>query len=307
MIKSILLSLLLVSCATSGERPDPVLSAEQALLEEKANRYINLIHSEGHQDGNGFILTDKCDALIFSGLYGAAVPGSVDILAARDDTGAWHRRPGFDCSPSIGNSRSTVSRDMILGLFWHLWKNKRLVVAIELMDDLKRNGYKLRGQGTLGELLLNPSMIGTLAHIILKLGGPRYSFELALPAVFSKHEGFKAHLTVWHILLRASLLNKMPSKHLDILKFNHDRNPQNPLFQAAYHKWKDGNQIEAINGLLNTSLWPDSSLPTSDNYCAEWVVQRDFEPKDWGPCPEKARHHTGAELVAIYYLIIKGS
>jgi len=298
----ILILVLSFSCGRASMRPAAVMDPREAELAEKAKLYAEL--TESFRDGSGFIDTEHCDSLLFSGLLGAALPGTVDILAARDDTKAWHRRPAHDCSPSIGNSRSTISRDMVLGLFWHIWKNKQLVVAQELMDDLRRNAYKLRGQGTLGELLMNPSMMSTLAHIILKLGGPRYPVELALPVVFGKSTGFIAHLTVWHILLRAELLKEIDSDELDILRYHAQRNPQNPLYSAAYHKWLDGDMGNSVELLLTPSEWPSERLPSTAEHCAPWVIQRDFTEKDWGPClPQET--HTGAPLIIIYNLIIK--
>ena len=298
----LLVTLLFLGCGASrrpAQQPNPLLPK----LAVKSSLYANL--SRDFQDADGFLYTDKCDALLFTGLYGAALPGEVFIDAARDSDGHWHRRPGHDCSPTIGNSRSTISRDMILGLFWHMWRNKDLPMAIQLMRDLKSNLYMLEGEGTPGELLVNPAMLSTLAHIILKLGGPRYELELAYPAVLSKDTGFIAHLAVWHILLRAELKKEIEDAHLSILKTHHDRNPQNPFFQAAYHRWYDGDQSEAIELLLDNAEWPEDRLPTSAEHCEEWPIQRDYTEKDWGGCPEEGHTFPGAELIAVYNLVIK--
>ena len=304
MLKYLITLILLFNCATHRKNKTEYTSL-QSELSRKSEVYSELVNS--HRDEHGFIMTEKCDALLFSGLLSASLPGTINILAARDDTGAWHRRPNHDCSPSIGNSRSTISRDMILGLFWHLYKNKDLDTAIELIEDLRSNAYKLRGQGTLGELLVNPSMLSTLAHIILKLDGPRYPIELAMPAVFGKHDGFVAHLTVWHILLRGELLGEIPDSHFTILQWQKDRQPNNPLFQAAYNKYLTGNQTDSILLLLDSAEWPADRLPTTNEHCSDWVIERDYSEKDWSACgPEKPfKEHTGAELIIIYNLIIK--
>ena len=291
-----------LGCGTLIRKPNkkPISAEEQ--LRQKSVRYSGLLDSD--RDVNGFILTEECDSLLFSGLLGASLPGTVDVLAARDGNREWHRRPGFDCSPEIGNSRSTISRDMILGLFWHMWKNKQVDIASQLMRDLRGDNYWLKGQGTAGELLMTPAMVNTLAHLILKLGGPRYPVELALPVTFGKDIGYIAHLTIWHILLRGELLGEIPERFIDILNFHAHRDRLNPFYQAAYHKWLDGNMTNSVELLLNPLEWPTYTLPTTEEHCAEWVIQRDYTEKDWGPCsPQK--HLTGAELIAIYNLIIR--
>ena len=303
MLKLILIVVSLIGCANPFIKKKETKQQNTLVeLAEKSETYLDLIQYK--KDQHGFIMTDKCDSLLFSALLSAAENGKAYILAARDSTGAWHRRPNHDCSPTIGNSRSTISRDMILGLFWHLWRAKDLQTAIELMDDLRSNAYKLRGQGTLGELLVNPSMVSTLAHIILKLGGPRYPIELSARADFGKQPGFIAHLTVWHILLRGEVWGELPQKHVDILSYHMQRQPMNPLFQAAYHKYSDGDQSAAVGLLLDSEEWPAELLPTNQQHCSEWPIERDYTEKDWGPCAQQ-KHHTGAELPIIYELVIK--
>ncbi len=298
-----LLIFLLVGCGTFQPKPT-VPSDKLRELAIKSNRYADLISS--HQDSNGFIMTEHCDATLFSGLLSAALPASkIDIrAAANDELDQWYRRPDKDCGPAFGNSRSTISRDMILGILWYMLKNKDVEAAEKLMSQLYNNSWLLKGDGSIGELLVNPSLIGTLANIIKKIGGTSYPEQLLLPASFNKTEGFVAHLTVWHILLRGELFKEIPESHLDILKYHRDRNPRNPLFQAAYHKYTDGNQEVAIDLLLDNNEWPSHSLPTSREHCSDWPIQRDYTEKDWGSC-EPVVEHTGAELILIYQLIIK--
>lgn len=298
MFKLILLCALLVnSCGRSHKPKGPTVSER---LTNKSALYL----SQMARDEHGFIMTEHCDATLFSGLLGAATKDVSLTAAASEDLKQWYRRPGKDCSPSLGNSRSTVSRDMILGAMWWMWRTKNLTAATKLLDDLKGRAYYLRGDGTPGELLMTPAMMNTLAHIVLRLGGERYSLELNLPVLFGKDTGYIAHLTVWHILLRGELNKEITGGQFDILSYHAHRNPRNPLYQAAYHKYSDGIQTEALGLLLDTSEWPDSRLPTTQDHCEPWPVMRDYTPKDWGPCVP-FREHTGAELVVIYHLILK--
>jgi hypothetical protein len=296
----------LTSCGTVFKKKETTSPTSQLiLLENKSALYVDLIQDEGHQDAQGFIMTSHCDATLFSGLFAAARP---DLLiniraAASADLSQWFRRPGQDCGSAFGNSRSTISRDMMLGVFWYIWKAKDLEAAEILMEQLRTNFYQLEGQGTAGELLMTPALINTLAQLILALGGKRYSIELMFPAVFGKGVGYVSHLTAWHILLRGDMLGHITEAELDILEFHKNRNPLNPLFQAAYHKYVDGNQDKAIKLLLNSSEWPSNKLPTTEEHCSDWPIQRDAGD-DWEPC-NPVNTHTGAELVILYELLIK--
>jgi len=296
-MKLLLLICLLFACTTTWHSEQPASHSTE--LSHKSMRYTTLI--EPFRDHNGFILAEKCDSLLFSGLYSAAV-GGTNILAAYDGS-RWHRRPAHDCSPTLGNSRSTISRDMILGLLWSIWKNKNLDIANQLMSDLRSKAYYLRGEGTPGELFMTPALINTLARIIQGLGGVTHSFELSFRADISSKTGYISHLAVWHILLRGDITGKIPQKHFDLLSYHAKRNPLNPLFQAAYHKYLDKDQTIAIKLLLDKAEWPNITLPTSEQHCSEWVIQRDYTEKDWGPCTP-TRYHLGAELPIMYNLII---
>lgn len=304
-----LLALLCLIFASCGKNEVKTFDNDFSEIKVKSELYMSMIEPE--RDVHGFIMFSHCDALLFSSMLSAA--GAItDINAARDDNGGWHRRATQDCGPSFnvnpetgkGNSRSTVSRDMILGLFWHLYKNKDLQTSIDLMESLKGNFYFLKGEGTPGELLMNPSMLNTLAKIIKKLGGPEFSLELSYPAIFSKdQEDFVAHLSVWHILLRADIDKSISNGNLEILKYHAERVPHNPLYQAAYHRYFDGCQKKAIALLMDDSVWPNNSLPTSANHCSDWPIQRDSD-SDWAPCPAENSTHLGAELPVIYNLIL---
>lgn len=303
MIKYLALILLIVSCGTVNPKKGVQTSVDlYSKLQEKSGLYQSLLDRNDHRDSNGFIMTDKCDSLFFSGLL-SAVTKDINILAARDEDGVWYRRPNKDCGPDFGNSRSTISRDMILGLYFYLWYNKDLDTAIDLMEQLRNNLYFLPGDGTPGELFMIPSMMRTLADIIKGLGGPKYDLELAYPVSLSSDGGYIAHLTVWHIFLRGEINGKISDANFKLLKMHAKRQPKNPLFQAVYHKYLDGNYNSVIHLLLDENEYPSHQLPSTEEHCDSWPIQRDYSEKDWGPC-SPYEEHTGAELVILYNLIL---
>ena len=299
-----LLAVLLVSLSCGHNPPSkPSRSKELSGIAQKSVDYIDM--SRKHVDKDGFILHDKCDSLLFSGLYQAATK-NYTIPDARSSEGSWNRRVAQDCGPEFKNSRSTISRDMMVGVMWSFWKHKDLDSAIQLMDDLKSNLYMLKGTGTPGELFMTPTYVNTLALIIKALGGPEYGFELLLPTSYkSDAQGFEKHIHSWIIALRGSVQGFISQKELDIIEKYRSNNDLNPLFQSIYHKYSDGDQNNAINLLLDESHYPKTELPTTLNHCDEWIIQREYTSNNYKPC-EPNVEHTGLELVIIYELIIKG-
>lgn len=301
---NIFLLLLLLSCGRYESKPTSAPLTLQD-LQSKSELYLSLVSS--HQNADGFILSDDCDSTFFSGLLAAAAPKlNINILAARNKSGQYFRRSTQDCGPAFNNSRSTISRDQMLGVMWYMWRNQDLEAAKQLMNQLQHDNYVLKGEGTAGELIFIPSYINTLAQIIAKLDGPRHEAELALPAIISGGEGFEAHLAALHILLRGELLGSIPDYHFNILQDLANTNPKNPLLQAAYHRYLDGNYESVLQLLMDSSEWPSDKLPTSHNHCSNWPVQRIYDEQNWGSC-EPEVEHSGAELPIIYYLVIVGA
>ena len=300
-MKILLLTLLILACGRHESKPTQAPLTIEA-LKAKADLYLNLVSS--HQDSHGFIMAEECDSTFFSGLLSAAAPSlHVDLLAARGENNQYFRRSTQNCGPQFGNSRSTISRDQMLGVMWYMWRNKDLEAAESLLKQLRQDDYVLRGEGSPGELLFIPAYTNTLAQIVYRLGGPRYETELALPAIISSGKGFEAHLAVWHILLRGELLGSIPDYHFNVLRDLAAENAENPLFQAAYHRYLDGNYTSVLQLLLDNGEWPADHLPTSHNHCDQWPVQREYTEKDWGSCDPEVEH-SGAELPVIYYLIV---
>ena len=282
---------------------------DDALLSIRAADYE--LKALPNMDKNGFIFTDSCDSLLWTGLLSSAMPSvgplSLTNISAASDGFRWYRRPDHECGPQWHNSESTISRDQILGLMWNLWKTKNLPVAISLMEALRANNYTLEGQGTPGELYVIPSYVQTLAMLIQAIGGPSYDAELHFPTAFSFTPGFTAHLAVWQILLNGQIQGFITLDEYSVLIQAYDSNHQNPLFSAAYHKYTDGDFTEATSLLLNTNLYPVDHLPNNDNYCSIWLPETTYGAADLQPCSENGPgDNKGFELPVIYYLVIKG-
>ena len=265
-------------------------------LRVKAELYEEL------QDRSSLSSKFDCDQLLFSGLMDAASPSlGIDIKLYTNDGVEWHRTETHQCYDN-GGSKSSISRDMIVGLMWSWYKSGDLESAEKLLLALRGSAYILKGSGDITARVMNPAYISTLALLVKKLGGPLYA-EAMLPVTFNAGEGFVRHLQTWLIALRGELKGGLTASDLDVLKTHMDSQPNNPLFASVYHKYTDGNQSAAIRLLLDASEWPSDRLPTTFEHCDKWPIERDFQDSDWGPCsPEE--EHTGMDLVVITRLIL---
>ncbi len=261
-------------------------------LRDKFNTYLRLAASQ--RDRHGFVSTDHCDSLLWTGLLAASgLP--TDLRAARLPDGRWLRRPtDYPECHSCGGSKSSISRDMLLGLIWGAWRTRDLPLLLDL-HKYSRTHYWVMGTGTLTRTLFSPALASTLAHAIRALGGPSY-WERHLPAYFGPGAtDYQAHLQVLHLLLRREIGLPIPAQRL---REHAERQPGNPLFQAAVGRYALASQI-LVGGVR---YWPDGRLPTSADRHDEWLVQRDFG-SDWLPS-DQGRTHSGGDLLFTARLIL---
>lgn len=268
-------------------------------LKKKYKTYLSLLPSV--QDSNGFIDINHCDSLLFSGLLGTIT--KVNIEAARDSNGMWHRRPlnYISCYPN--HSKSTISRDMFIGLLWDIWKNQKLELAENLFNNGKENDW-IMGEGLISRIYFTPGLQSTLAEVIYQLGGTNH-IERHIPVLIGKgNDGFAAHLDILHVLLRAELKGGK-TEHLDVINQHYKRNPNNALFTYAHHKYTDGVQDETIDILLSDKLFPSDRLPTDCDRREGWIWQRDMGD-DWEPKRDcNGYTHSGGDFLLVAKLVLE--
>lgn len=260
--------------------------------------YLSLA-SQVQDNKYGWLTDTKCDGLLFNGLYSFS-GGDVELYQARDNSGAWHRYPTLDCLES-GESKSAISRDMFLGLFFALWKSKDLKTLEQISEYYKAH------DGTMGaddgstegksRVYMTPTLASTMYTLIYKLGGEDNDLRKT-PEVWTKNKGFEAHLDVIHILLRGMAEGAISDFALSILKHHASRQLDNALYSAAYHKFKDGDQQKAVDILLRSDLFPQDRLPESKDRCINYLFMHDKKDSDWLPCKEK-KTHSGTDFLFV--------
>jgi len=294
MKKLLLSSLLLLSCGTEQPKDPTITSNHLTQLRSKYTTYLNQVSNV--QDNYGFIESDHCDSVLFTGLLSIATGTS--ILSARNSDGQWFRRPTMDCYPN--NSRSTISRDMFIGIFWNLWRNKDLSSLNSIWEYGERTNWKM-GEGVSSRVFLTPNMISTLGILIHSLGGEDHLLRKT-PLSMGDNTGFAAHLDVLLLTLRAEALGYLEKP--SIISTHYNRNCKNALFAYTYNKYISGNHYSTTIALLNTQYFPVDRLPTSSDRKAAWLWERD-DGADWLPSTtDLSRQHSGGDYLFITKLLL---
>jgi len=291
-----MLCVLLSSCSywmptTEPKNPEAVTLAS---VQAKADHYKD--HAKESRDAQGFV-HNKCDGLLFTALLAVATntPDRDTILKAQGENGRWYRHALHDCYQKK-ESASDISNDMMLGLALYAWHFKDLDIVTGVIDYGKAHAWKM-GEGDPFRTVLRPTLVATYYMMSKELGKdagtPPENTQIDLV-----QEGYEAHLSVLHSLLRAHIAGKASDADIADFKAQAERQPKNALFQAAYHLYLDGDQAAAISGLAEDSLFPPGRLPTVADRCEEYLYQRDNEPGDWTPCPGgDPRPHSGTDLL----------
>ena len=282
---------------------------ELALISSKFSLYLR---SQAQvQDRHGFVMTGECDSLLFTCLIAAATRDPINVKAARNERGQWFRRP-LDLPPCYPeHTKSTISRDMFMGLFWYLWRLKDLKTAEELFDyGIKHNW--IMGSGDAARIYMTPALQATLAEIIYRLGGVDHKVYRAMPQLWSKGlEDFQLHLALLHIELRGQLLGSISNKMLDVISDATRREPRNVLVRVLYSKYVTGDCGEVAWLLLNEAWWPSSRLPRSSDRRTDWLNQRAYLRdsklnRDWLPSNERpVKIHTGGDFLFVAAILLE--
>jgi len=302
------LALALAACGPRHAPRGPDRPSMPPALSALADRYDALQPSV--QDARGWSDTDRCDALLWASLRAASgVPG-VDVGAAEASDGRWLRRPADmpECY-AAGESASTVSRDMLLGVLWWAWTARDAGAVSRLWAYGLSHGWSM-GSGDPGATTLNPNLIGLLARVCLALGAscPGAGIAAAIPALYvdPAPRGYVRHLEVLQILLRGEIAGGITAHEAARLKKHLDEQPGNPLFLAAQALW-GGEDAGNMAQLLHA--WPSDRLPDASDWCSSWRTETEDGSSGSLPCGDTGpgggpRAHSGGEILFLRRVLV---
>lgn len=283
---------------------DPVVDDA---LDTKVVVYRELIKTR--QDNDGFVDTYQCNSLQRSGLAAAAgLPVRLSAAEEPVHPGRFFRRPTTyaECF-GAKESRSTISPDDLLGLFWGAHTTRDLAL-LERVWAYGSSRTWFMGDDDAGGVhtLLKPRQVALLAAVIHKLGGKDHVERRYHAPGYAQCQGYECALQVYEITLRGEVEGGLTNAERGALKQAADRQRENPLTQAAYHLYTDGEQSIARDLLLRLPRYPADHLPASADVCDPWPVQRDDDDASLSPCPSEHRTHSGGDFLFTYRLITQG-
>lgn len=227
------------------------------------------------------IFTRRCDNLTFYSLSGAFNYGlgAIDLGALEYSPGEWHRDRN-PCYPE--ESKSECSRDGFIMLFHYLWTTRDYLNMSEIYQYGYNSGWNMcDGPTNLVNLL---PLVPTLTAMINSQTEPSGTSE-QLPFGFrfpngqateipNPLEGFRGHLLALYIHLQGRIHGELNDLEYAAMKTLLDANPDNPLFLAIYHRYTDGDQTLAIQGLADETVYPKRV-----------IIEESPSAWGWGSCP----------------------
>jgi len=286
-------------------------------ISEKASLYLqlgNAIHPNGSEAG------DDCDGLLWNSLW-SVTGGNVDIMSYQGELGQWFRTHHHTCfyrdalgGPVDNGSKSTISRDMFLGLLHWIWHNQRK----DVLQDIINYGREQNPKWWMGDAVdfiqresrthIRTNLRATMYIMAYKMGiedNVQRHIDLSL-TWSSKVDDFKLHLSVQHLLLRG-LMQGVNDIEVLFLEKVIGKHPTNAFFLSVYHYFTDGNQTKTVELLLDDSLFPAKKLPTSFDRCERFIYQRNDnrglpENKNWNPCDDN-KTFMGIDLLWTHAII----
>lgn len=302
-MRNILLIIVILTAACSQAPDDrgPTGLAVPPLLSTLAD--LARDSQDSVADDAGFVDTAHCDSLQHSGLIAAAgVP--VDMRAAELEPGRWLRRPTShpECW-AAGESRSTISRDQLLGVLWWAWTIKDAQAVRDLWNYGEANTWRM-GEGRYNGLdtVLSYNDVILLARLCMRLeadcGSNSRKFQFFSPLFMGTPVGFERHLEILRIMLFWEIDGHAPYNGMERLNQHALEQLWNPLPVAALaaRGLADPDQVDQRIKALG---YPDDRLPASQDWCSHWVVETE-DGSD--PCPNEAHTHSAGEILFMWRL-----
>lgn len=249
-MRFILIALFLIGCETSSKPSKTPLEEVQA----KRDTYIDLIEDP-------YDLVNRCDGLTFIGLWDEAVQEErrVDIYRHEDKDGGWHRDV-LPCYPD--DSRSEISAENIMGAL------RSLVVRQDYEGAERMYNYGNDRDWIMGEGPEEYTDLWFLEGIISDfLVMERSAFELGIR---DKLKGYRGNVLADYIQLHGIINTYIEGWHKLMLEQLVKTTPQNPIYQALYHCYTDGDQTIAVGILNNQETFPPDRLPETPLALFDW-------------------------------------
>lgn len=233
-----------------------------------------------------------------------------------------------DIAPGV--SKTPVSKDMLNGILWCIWDVGRkgdMTHARDLVESLVTFGkahvetfgtdigwlfctnddkaaYAISDEDWLGRCFAPPAVVKDIYRVLKWAGGTCDEtcewFMAVGPNLPIDGDGYKRHLGVLTTVRNGLVDGAINDNSLDQLRSAAEAQPRNALYLAAYGLYSSGDQAQAFAALTDGQLFPAGALPTSANYCSDYLFQRDEDESDWRPCGDGSEGSQGRGVEWIF-------
>lgn len=252
--------LLFLSCGGPKKKEKPIVPSPKAEMLEKVynDRLARAFELSRPQDG---WLEIGCDGMLWAGKYSCG-GGNPDVTAAeyKDQPGRFNRMPPPRCGVEQGNSKTTWSRDMGMGLMVHSWCKKDLEPLKRHAAYGKANNWIMGSPFADGRVFYVPSIVGILYELIYYLGGPDSNSRMWPSLYPSGLDDYQAHLQMLDIWLRGDVVHSVVTKETTPLDVSQEmynrimehskREPECPFYQYMAAIYDSGDLNRTIDLLL---------------------------------------------------------
>lgn len=278
---------LLTSCGAKSVEPTTIEKNQelQSLYDSKVKQA-----KDSWDQSTGWPSKDDCDGTLWAGLAYAAGIDTVQLSLAEYSEGEIHRRPSPSCwDGEDRGSPTTVSRDMLNGYMWGMWRAGNLDALRRLARYGETHLWKMGIPLDDGRVILTGNGIGLLGRMIKKLDGPDKIYRHIQPIFTQVDNDYEQHQLALGILLDGEVDQPVQPELLpvnyeypgryqgiskgsaELLQWLVDQNPDDALFQAGNATYS-GNYDKAIELLLSQDYKCPSYVRGSENYClVHWL------------------------------------
>ena len=300
--KILLTALVFCSCsnpfAKDNEPVDPVNNTVEEISKQRSN-YIR--EARSLLDGYGFVSNggDVGDSALFTCIAYAGGLTKINIryLFKVMDKGL---KPIRHPEISPKDAPTPISKDMFNGIMTCLYiyglenrddareiaeqvisfgrSNKYLSTWSFCTDDDKIK-YKINTIDFLGRCVMTPGAVKDFFRLAIWLGwkcdiGCKITMATS-PDIPNDGKGYSRHLFMWGTWRNGKLEGGVNDLSLAQLKAAAEDEPNNALYQAIYATYSNGDMTKTGDALINKILYPREHLPTTENYCTHYLLQRD--------------------------------
>lgn len=276
MFLAIILSL--ASCAKADQNKQPGYSDRVAELRAKYQQ-VKTAAQDKFDKETGWPSKDDCDGTLWAGLASVAGVETVRIELAEHKSGEIHRRPYTPCwyDGQDHGSQTTVSRDMIVGYSWAMWRRRDKDAINRLARYGEVHGWKMGEPFADGRVMLTGNGIGLIGRMLKALDGPDKLYRHIKP-VFTKVDGFERHLMILGILMEGEVNDSLAIKEVEVtkgarelLEWARDQEPLNATAHAAAALYSNGDFNEATRLLLESDYVPEYVRGHENYHTVYWL------------------------------------